>query len=126
MKTLSTDERVALNRTIRLLNTLRDLNPKTDMTLAEAVTFLLIAQGETQAGGGLTVTELKDKAEVALSSASRYMRSLSDTYTDRQGNPGHGLISHQEDPVDGRRKILKITEKGHRVIEQLTTLLKGV
>lgn len=119
MKTLTTDERVALNKVIRLLNTFRDISPKTDMTLAEAVTFLLIAQGETQAGGGLTVTELRDKAEVALSSASRYMRSLSDTYTDRQGNPGHGLISHLEDPQDGRRKILRATDKGHRFIAQL-------
>jgi DNA-binding MarR family transcriptional regulator len=126
MKNLSTEARVAIDRVVQILNTFRDINPKTDMTLSELVTFLLIAKGETRDGGGITVTELKDKAEIALSSASRYMRSLSDTYTDRQGNAGHGLVTHLEDPVDGRRKILRASDKGHRLIEQIaTTLLKG-
>jgi DNA-binding MarR family transcriptional regulator len=115
----STETRVVVNRAIQLLEVFRTLNP--DMPMGEAVSLLLIAQGETKEGGGLTVTELKDRGGFALASASRYMKSLSDK--NRHGAEGHQLVTADRDPLDDRRKVLRLSSKGSRVIGQIKSAI---
>lgn len=107
--------RVAVNKAIQVLEIFRELD--SDMPMGEAISFLLIAQGETPDGGGLTVTELKDRGGFALASASRYMKSLG--RKNRHGEPGHELVTDERDPVDERRKTLRISPKGTRVIAKI-------
>jgi DNA-binding MarR family transcriptional regulator len=85
------------------------------MTVGEIAAFLLVAQGETKDGGGLTVEELMKAGEFALSSASRYSNGLAEK--DRNGNPGKQLISNLRDPADDRRKVLRLTPKGQRLVQ---------
>ena len=115
------DGLVAISKALQLLNIFRDMDP--DMTMGEAVSLLFIAQGERKDGGGLTVTELSVKGDFALSSASRYMKSLGKK--DRHGRPGEEVVSDARDPNDERRKILRLTTKGRRVLAQVMTLFIG-
>ena len=115
------DGLVAISKALQLLNIFRDMDP--DMTMGEAVSLLFIAQGERKDGGGLTVTELSAKGDFALSSASRYMKSLGKK--DRHGRPGEEVVSDARDPNDERRKILRLTTKGRRVLAQVMTLFIG-
>ena len=88
------------------------------MPIGCIIGFLLIAQGETTEGGGLTVTEMSKKGEFALSTGSRYMNYLNKK--DRRGNPGLELITDPRDPMDDRRKVLKLSSQGRRVVSQIT------
>ena len=103
--------KVAINKALQVLNVFRQIDP--DLPMGAAVSFLLIANGQSQDGGGLTVTELKNQGGFALSSASRYQRALG--VRDRQGRPGKDLIKDTEDPTDARRKVLRLTAKGNLV-----------
>ena len=94
------------------------MNP--DMTMGEAISLVLIAQGETKMGG-LTVTELSFKGSFALSSASRHMKSLGKK--DRRGNLGAEVVSDIRDPENDRRKILRLTSKGRAVVATLINLI---
>jgi DNA-binding MarR family transcriptional regulator len=88
--------------------------------MGTAVSFLMIAEGETP-DGGLSVTELSNKGGFALSSASRYVQALAEL--DRHRRPGHDLVSDQVDPMERRRKVLKLTPKGKRILAQIKRVL---
>ena len=109
--------KVALSRALQLLNIFRDLD--SDMPMGEAVSFLLIAAGETKDGGGLSVTDLSVKGEFALSSASRYQKSLGKQ--DRHGRAGKEVVEVLR--PDDRSKILRITPKGNRVVAQIINVI---
>lgn len=96
------------------------LGPK--VLMGEAYSLLLIASGETKDGGGLTITELAAKSGVALSTASRTVDALAGDGK-RGGSVGYELITATRDPMDDRRKILRLTAKGHRTIETISHLL---
>lgn len=123
MPKLNTESRVALNRLLTILNTFRDLYPTKDVQIGEVISLLLIALGETQ-DGGLTVTDLKNKGEFALATASRYMHSLSDA--DRNGNPGHLLVTGERDPKNDSRKILRVTPKGSLLLSSIVNTITAV
>ena len=97
------------------LDLFRDID--SGMTVGEIAAFLLIAQGETKDGGGLTVEELMKAGEFALSSASRYSNGLAEK--NRKGEPGRQLVTNFRDPADDRRKVLRLTPKGARLIQQI-------
>jgi DNA-binding MarR family transcriptional regulator len=117
--TISTDTRVANNKILQALDVIRNLD--FEMPIGQAVSLFLIAQGETKDDGGLTVTELGTKGGFALATASRYMKALADK--DRRGDPGLGLVSHDRDPYDERRKVLRLTPRGLSVITQIQKVL---
>lgn len=111
--------KVALSRALQILNVFRDMDP--DMPMGQAVSLLLIASGETREGGGLTVTDLSEKGDFALSSASRYMKALGKK--DRHGRAGEEVVSDARDPMDERRKVLRLTPKGRRVVDKIQQLI---
>lgn len=71
---------------------------------------------------GISVNELATKCGLAGSSASRNVAALSEWHWLKR--PGLGLVSSEADPMDTRRKIVKLTTKGERVIEQLVTIME--
>lgn len=115
--TIDTSTRLAVNKAIQMLEVFRTLDA--DMPIGEALSFLLIAQGEDADGRGLTVSDLRDRGGFALASASRYMRRLSTQ--DRKGDPGHGIVTDIRDPLDDRKKILRISSKGSLYIQLIKT-----
>ena len=119
MKTVDAGSKIEISRALQILNVFRDLDA--DMPMGQAVSLLLIAYGETKEGGGLTVTDLGEKGDFALSSASRYMKALG--RKNRHGEPGADVVSDARDPLDERRKVLRLTPKGSRIIEKIQQLI---
>ena len=119
MSNIDTKARVSTSRALQILNVFRDMDP--DMPMGQAVSFLLIAGGETKEGGGITITELSERGEFALSSSSRYVKALGTK--DRRGEPGQEVVSAPRDPLDERRKVLRLTPKGRRVLEKIEQLI---
>lgn len=120
MSAISPEQSIAVRKIIQSLEVFRTIDQ--DMPVGAIIGFLLIAQGET-ADGGINVTEMAHKGDFALSTASRHMNYLNKK--DRRGNAGHELITDPRDPMDDRRKILKLTGQGRRVISQLTSTIEG-
>jgi DNA-binding MarR family transcriptional regulator len=94
-----------------------------DMSVGETIAFLQIAVGETQDGGGMSVTELSKTLEMPLATASRHVLALGQM--DRHHAPGKELISAQVDLMERRKKILRLTPRGRRVLSSVTTALGG-
>lgn len=113
------DTKISISRALQVLEVFRAIDP--DMPMGTAVSFLMIADGETADGGGLSVTELSNKGGFALSSASRYVQALAEM--DRHRRPGHDLVSDHVDPMERRRKVLKLTPKGKRVLTQIRNVI---
>lgn len=43
----------------------------------------------------------------------------------RLGKPGMGLVVKIADPVNARRRLVKLTEKGHRLVERINQILES-
>ncbi len=117
----TTSSRVTINRAIQLLDLFR--TEDSTMPIGEAIAFLLVAQGESRDGGGLNITELKDRGGFTLATASRYTQALSKK--DRHGELGKELISNERDPMSDRQKILRVSNKGRTLIHKIETVLEG-
>jgi len=92
------------------LKSLRALD--SDMPLAQAHCLLIIAQHE-----GLSVKELADRAGIGMASASRYISLFSKPPT--PGRKGLGLVEAREDPLERRKKIVRLTPKGATTVKQI-------
>lgn len=114
------EAKVSVHKALQVLEVFRAIDP--DMPMGTAVSFLMIANGETDEGG-LSVTELSKQGDFALSSASRYVQNLGEM--DRHRRPGHDLVSDRVDPMERRRKVLKLTAKGKRVLNQIRNAIGG-
>ena len=114
------ERHAVISKALQLLSVFRDMNA--DMPMGEAVSLLLVAQGESPDGRGLTVTELSLQGDFGLSSASRYMKSLGKK--DRHGRPGEEVVSDARDPADERRKVLRLTTKGMSVIGRIQSVFR--
>lgn len=106
-------ERDGIDMLIRVLEALRKLDP--DMPIQYALSFLTLAQNE-----GMSMGELSARLGIAQSSASRNVAALSRWHS--FGKPGHDLVVAEEDPRERRRKLVRLTEKGHALIEELRAL----
>lgn len=43
----------------------------------------------------------------------------------RLGKPGMGLVVKIADPVNARRRLVKLTEKGHRLVDRINQILES-
>ena len=114
------DSRIAVNQALQVLEIFRDLNQ--EMPIGEVVSFLLIANGETRDGGGITITEVGNLGRFAMGTASRYVNTL--CLKDRKGKPGREVVEKGWDPLDERKTVLRISPKGHRLIQRIQQALK--
>lgn len=116
MGTIDIETKRALSKALRTLEVFRTIDP--DMPMGAAVSFLMIALGETPEGG-LSVTELSKQGDFPLSTASRYVQFLGEV--DRHHRPGKELVSDHVDLMERRKKILRMTPKGKRVAYTIAT-----
>lgn len=101
---------------LKMLEEFRKIEP--DMPLQMAATFLTVANEE-----GITMKTLGERLGISQSSCSRNIAALSKFH--RLNKPGHDLVCATEDPVERRRKIVKLTPKGKRVAEALLEILEA-
>ena len=109
--------RKALSQTLQVLEVFRDIDPT--MQLGAAVGFVHVALEE-----GISVSEMAHRVGVELSSGSRYQQYFGKV--DRARKPGKDLMSDPVDPNERRRKMLRLTPKGQRIVSKLETVLEGL
>jgi DNA-binding MarR family transcriptional regulator len=115
--------KIAAERILRVLEVFRDLGD-TDMPIGEAIAFLTIALGQDDKNDrALSVTEVHTRTGYSLSAASRYVQALGKL--DRRLNPGLELVSDHTDPTERRRKVLRLTPKGERVLGRIAATATG-
>ena len=98
--------------TIKVMNNLADRN---DMGSQTILTFLVVAQAGDE---GIPQTQLIQQTGMTQAGVSRNIARLS------QGDPrcdGLHLIESHEDPVNRRHKLVKLTEGGKMVLQQIHT-----
>lgn len=93
-----------LRDALRLCASIREIDP--EMPLQQAHCFLLIAEVEE----GMSLSDLARKAGIGLATASRYVGALGKINRHRES--GLQLIESFEDPMERRKKIIRLTAKG--------------
>lgn len=88
----------------RLLSGIQRVDP--EMPLQQVMCLLVIAQSEE----GLSLTDVAKKVGISLTTASRYVSALGKTT--RHRTEGLNFIESFEDPMERRKKIIRITTKG--------------
>lgn len=99
-----------------VLKRFREHDPEMQMQTAQ--TFITVALNP-----GISMTELSEKVGISQASCSRNVAALSRVH--RLNKPGLDLVVAAEDPMERRRKVVKLTPKGQRLAEALTKLLAG-
>lgn len=84
-----------------------------EMPLQQLHCLLLIAQAEE----GLSLTDLSKKAGIGLATASRYVSALGKQ--NRHREEGLLFVEAFEDPMERRKKIIRLTPKGRATINKL-------
>lgn len=97
-----------------ILKRFRDFDQEMQMQTAQ--TFIAVAMHP-----GINMTELSEKAGISQASCSRNVSALSRVH--RLNKPGMDLVVATEDPMERRRKIVRLTPKGQRLAEALTELI---
>lgn len=101
---------MTLGDALGLIMNLRDMDG--DMPMAQAYCLLLISKYE-----GLSLKDLANRADIGMASASRYVAAFSKTGS--KGEKGLGLVEAFEDPMERRKKIIRLTPKGKAVVAKL-------
>jgi len=84
-----------------------------EMPLQQLHCLLLIAQAEE----GTSLTDLASKAGIGLATASRYVAALGKQ--NRHREEGLLLVEAFEDPMERRKKIIRLTPKGRAAVNKL-------
>jgi DNA-binding MarR family transcriptional regulator len=100
-----------LREYLKFVNAVAQIEP--EMPLQQLHCLLLIAQAEE----GTSLTDLASKAGIGLATASRYVAALGKQ--NRHREEGLLLVEAFEDPMERRKKIIRLTSKGRAVINKL-------
>lgn len=96
---------------LKLLNGIRQVDP--EMPLAQAMCLFVIAEKDE----GLSLTELSKKVGIGMATASRYVASLNNIT--RYKTEGLRLVESFEDPMERRKKIIRLTPKGKIALRKI-------
>lgn len=107
-------DRYALVQLLRAIEAFRAIDP--DMPLQTAASFLYCGIYP-----GCTMRDIQKNLSISQSSCSRNVAALSDRH--RLGKPGPGLLEAVEDPVERRRKIVRLSERGEEMAVGLSEAL---
>lgn len=96
---------------LKLLTGIRQVDP--EMPIAQAMCLFVIAQEKE----GLSLTELSRKVGIGMATASRYVASLNKMT--RYRTEGLKLVESFEDPLERRKKIIRLTPKGQIALRNI-------
>lgn len=99
------------SKALRFLEGIRQLDP--EMPLGQVMCYLVIAQEKD----GLSLTELARKVGIGMATASRYVASLNNMT--RYRTEGLKLVESFEDPLERRKKIIRLTTKGQITLRKI-------
>lgn len=86
---------------------------ESEMPLQQLHCLLVIAQADE----GLSLTEIAQKVGIGLATASRYVAALGKQ--NRHREEGLLLVESFEDPMERRKKIIRLTTKGKAALNKL-------
>ena len=96
---------------IRILSGIQRIDP--EMPLQQALCLFVIAEAED----GLSLTDLAKKVGIGLATASRYVGALGKM--NRRHTEGLNFIESHEDPMERRKKVIKITIRGKNALRRI-------
>jgi DNA-binding MarR family transcriptional regulator len=100
-----------LNDSVKFLKNVQKVN--NEMPLQQLLCLLVVAKDDE----GLSLTEVAREADVSLTTASRYISALGKQ--NRKREEGLNLIESYEDPMERRKKIIRLTPKGKATLRKL-------
>lgn len=89
---------------IQLLSAVQRIDP--EMPLQQLLCLLVISESEE----GMSLTDVSKKVGIGLATASRYVSALGKVT--RHRTEGLNFIESFEDPMERRKKIIRMTMKG--------------
>lgn len=98
------------------MSELRRLDP--DMKLTEVELLLMVA-----VKGEVGFKEIEESLDLPQQTASRYLAMLSSRKV--KGQEGLGLVDRFEDPEDPRKKVVRLSHKGKRLMARINAILEG-
>ena len=102
---------MTLDDAMRFVRAIRRID--SEMPLQQIHCLLIVAQEED----GISLSELARKAEIGIATASRYVAALGKI--NRHREEGFNLIEAFEDPMERRRKIIRLTPKGKAALKNI-------
>lgn len=109
------DDRRHLDKVSGLFQAFRTLDPT--MPLQLAYTFILCAIYE-----GESIGDIARRAGFATSTTSRHILDLGEF--DRQKRPGYMLVETVINPMELRRKTVRLTPKGKNLLNQILSTMR--
>lgn len=100
-----------LSEAIRLIAEARRL--ESEMPLPQLHCLLILGEEEE----GMSLTEVAKRAGIQLATASRYVSALGKV--NRHREEGLKLIESFEDPMERRKKIIRLTTRGKKLIHKM-------
>ena len=85
-----------------------------EMPLQQARCLFIVATSDE----GMSLSDIARKAGIGLATASRYIGALGKI--NRKREEGLQLLESFEDPMERRKKIIRLTSKGRAVVRRIT------
>lgn len=111
------EDRVATLKLVRFLSYVQE-NLGTRLSAQSVQAFVLVAIKE-----GRNLAEITVALDAKLSTVSRQLLDLG--LTDRNGNPGYGLIDIRKDPLHAGVNRYFLTARGRMVAKELAAIAKA-
>lgn len=119
----SIDTPTAMGIMVDALGCIRDINP--EMPMQTAIIFLLVAKLNDRYSRGIPMKELREMVGLSQASMSRNTTVLG-TSRDDESSRRYGLILVREDPNNRRRKLVRLSAKGRRVANEISSVFDGL
>jgi DNA-binding MarR family transcriptional regulator len=116
---LGPEEKRNLEHLIGLLDNFRKLD--TEMPIQHVVSFLNIALNEEKEDG-FSVQDLENLIHLSQSATSRNVQALSKWF--KPNIPGHDLVESYENPMDRRKKVVRLNAKGRSMATNVLRFLE--
>jgi DNA-binding MarR family transcriptional regulator len=106
---------IALNALAVTLQAFTNFTGETDVQIQTVQTFLVVALG-----GNPSRDELARQIGLTQPAVSRNLKKMCEA---PRGQEGYGLITMDLDPMDHRRRITKLTTRGHELVRHIEEAL---
>jgi DNA-binding MarR family transcriptional regulator len=108
---------LTLNILTAVLESFKSFTGEPDVQIQTLETFLIVASQDPQRMTESTSqTELAHQIGVTQPSVNRNLRKMCEP---PRGQEGYGLITVTTDPKDRRKRILKLTARGHELVRHM-------